>query len=145
MAGSNTQQNGKWLIDSGASSHMTSELHYLSNYRLFEVPKKVVLGNGRVVEALGVGNVSLRMLFKVSDPKPGVLHDVLYVLKLSCNLCLCSSIERQCCAFGKSRCWIRSKSGRLDRMGSLIGKLYQLDCESVPGCKEQASQACVIN
>ena len=30
-------------------------------------------------------------------------------------------------------------------MGSLVGKLYQLDCESVPGSKEQASQACVID
>ena len=147
VAGSNMQQNGKWLIDSGASSHMTSELQYLSNYRPFEVPETVGLGDGRTVEALGFGNVSLRMLFSVSGPKPAVLHDVLYVPKLSCNLfsVRAATSKGNIVQFDKSKCWIRRKSGRLDGMGSLVGKLYQLDCESVPGSKEQASQACVID
>ena len=32
-----------WIIDSGASSHMTSQKEYLSQYRQFETPEKVGL------------------------------------------------------------------------------------------------------
>ena len=76
----------RWLIDSGASSHMTPQRECLVNYRKFDTPEKVGLGDGRIVEAEGVGNVHLNMLFKVSDSKRAVMYDVLYVPKLACNL-----------------------------------------------------------
>ena len=38
---------GKWLIDSGALSHMTPQRECLVNYRKFDVPEKVGLGDGR--------------------------------------------------------------------------------------------------
>ena len=74
---------GKWLID---SSHMTPQKEFLINYREFDTPEKVGLGDGRIVEAVGVGNVCLHMLFKVSTSKQAVMYDVLYVPKLACNL-----------------------------------------------------------
>lgn len=46
-----------WLIDSGASSHMTKEKHVLINFQEFEDPENVALGDGRVVKALGSGRV----------------------------------------------------------------------------------------
>ncbi len=48
---------------------MTSQMQYLTNYRAFDTPEKVGLGDGRVVEALGAGNVRVKMVFKVSDSK----------------------------------------------------------------------------
>ena len=60
---------GKWMVDSGATSHMTREKQILSDYREFETPEKVGLGDGRTVDAIGVGNVYVSMLFKVSKPK----------------------------------------------------------------------------
>ena len=79
-------QSGQWLIDSGASSHMTPEKGLLVNYHQFEKPEVVGLGDGRTVEAIGVGTVYMNMTFKVSDPKRAVLEQVLYVPKLACNL-----------------------------------------------------------
>lgn len=67
----------RWLIDSGASSHMTHERKLLTDYQKFEKPEKVCLGNGRTVEAVGVGNVHLNMLFKESEPKKSVMYHVL--------------------------------------------------------------------
>lgn len=81
-----TPQMGKWLVDSGASSHMTREKELLTDYQEFEKPEKVGLGDGRSVEALGVGNVHLSMVFNVSNPKRTIVHQVLYVPKLACNL-----------------------------------------------------------
>ena len=76
----------EWLVDSGASSHMTCKMELLKDYKEFEKPEKVSVGDGRTVEAVDVGNVHLNMQFKVSDPKRCVMYGVLYIPKLACNL-----------------------------------------------------------
>ena len=43
---------GKWLVDSGALSHITPQKEFLVTYREFDTPEKVKLGNGRVVEVV---------------------------------------------------------------------------------------------
>ncbi len=125
---------GRWLVDSGASRHMTREKELLTDYREFEKPEKVGLGDGRTVEAMGVGNVHVRMVFKVSEPKRAVLHQVLYVPKLACNLLSvrATAAKGNTVKFGRSKCWIRDGNGKLRGMGSLVDKLYQLDCKPVP-------------
>ena len=134
-------QSGQWLIDSGASSHMTPEKELLVNYHQFEKPEVVGLGDGRTVEAIGVGTVYMNMTFKVSDPKRAVLEQVLYVPKLACNLfSVRAAVSRgNVVQFGHTRCWIRGVRRKLLGMGSLIGKLYQLDC--IPVSMEQATVA----
>lgn len=62
-------QQIEWLIGSGASKHMTWHEEILQNYQQFLKPQSVKLGDARVVDALGLGNVKLRMTFKVSDVK----------------------------------------------------------------------------
>ena len=49
-----TTQKIQWLIDSGASSHMTQEKEVLTE---FEKPEKVELGDGRTVDAIGIGSL----------------------------------------------------------------------------------------
>ena len=56
----------KWLVDSGASSHMTWEKDILTNYQEFDRAQKVSLGDGRTVDAVGTGDVHVNMLLKVS-------------------------------------------------------------------------------
>ncbi|CAB3987118.1 Hypothetical predicted protein [Paramuricea clavata] len=51
-----------WIIDSGASQHMTSSCDLLMNYQEFLDPEPVVLGDGRSVHALGTGKISITML-----------------------------------------------------------------------------------
>ena len=121
----------KWLVDSGASSHMTPKREYFTEYQVFSTPEKVALGDGRVVEAVGAGKIQLNMLFKVSNSKRSVMHDVLHVPKLSCNLFSVRAAAKRgnTVKFGQSKCWIRGPKGTLQGMGSLSGKLYQLKCE----------------
>ena len=126
-------QDGKWLVDSGASSHMTWDKELLTDYQEFEVPEKVGLGDGRTVDAVGFGSVHLRMCFKVSQPKKFVMYKVLYVPKLACNLfSVRAAVSKgDFIKFGHSRCWIRDGNGHLHGMGTLVDKLYQLDCEAI--------------
>ena len=53
---------------------MTPDMELLSNYREFEKPEKVSLGDGRTVNAIGVGDIHVKMEFRVSEQKylPGV-------------------------------------------------------------------------
>ena len=130
----------KWLVDSGASSHMTLKREYFTKYRSFSAPEKVALGDGRVVEAVGAGTIQLNMLFKVSNSKRAVMPYVLHVPKLSCNLFSVRAAAKRgkTVRFGQSRCWIRGPNGTLQGMGFIAGKLYQLRCEVITG-KENAS------
>jgi len=55
----------------------------LTDYCQFDHPQMVGLGDGRTIEAIGVGRVHVDMLFSVSDPKRTVFNSVLYVPKLA--------------------------------------------------------------
>lgn len=122
-----SSQAGSWLVDSGASSHMTCDKDLLTDYQEFEVPEKVGLGDGRTVDALGVGNVHLNTLFKVSQPKKSVMCKVLYAPQLACNLfsvrAAASKGNFNFVKFGHSRCWIRDSDGKLCGIGTLVDNL----------------------
>ena len=128
------------MVDSDASSHTTHKREYFAKYRSFITPEKVALGDGRVVEAVGVGNIQLKMLFKVSNTKKAVMYDVLHVPKLACNLFSVQEAAKKgnTIKFDQSRCWIRGSKGTLQGMGSLAGKLYHLKCNVITG-KENAT------
>lgn len=72
-------------MDSAASSHMTLKRELLTDYKEFNKPEKVRMGDGRTVNAIGVGNVSVNMLFTLSKPKRCIIQKVLYVPNLLCN------------------------------------------------------------
>ena len=72
-------------MDSGASRHMTWDRNLLTDCQPFERPEKVGLGDGRTADAIGIGNVHLEMVFKVSEPNKSIVYKVLYV-QLACIL-----------------------------------------------------------
>ena len=109
----------KWLVYSGASSHMTREKELFQDYQEFKKTEMVGLGVGRTLEAVGIGNVRLRMKFKVSKAKRAVIHRVLYIPKLACNLfsVRATTGKGNLVKFSPSRCWIRDTNGKLLGMG----------------------------
>ena len=131
----------KWILDSGATSHMTQMKELLTDYQELERPETVKLGDGHVVEAVGVGNVHLNMIFDNSKPKRSIMYQVLYVPRLSCNLfsIRAAVAKGNTVKFGTTKCWIQDSKGILRGMGSLVGKLYQLDSEAI--VQEQVSVA----
>jgi len=86
IIGLKLSSDGKWLVDSVASSHMMSESNILTNYQEFDKIQKDSVGDGRILDALGVGEVHVNMQFKVSQPKRCVIYQVLFAPDLACNL-----------------------------------------------------------
>lgn len=73
----------------------------------------------------------MNMLFQATESRKEVLYDVLYVPKLTCNLFSVRAAvsEGNAIEFGPQKCCIRDEYGKLHGMGSLVDKLYQLDCQ----------------
>ena len=109
----------KWLVDSGASRHMTYRGDYFTMYQPFSVPERVSLGDGRVVEAVGVGTIRLNMLLKVSNAKTATMYNVLHVSQLACNLFSVRAAAKKgnTVKFDNLNCWITGPNGKLKGMG----------------------------
>ena len=62
MAGKQTAKDHDWIIDSGASSHMTWKPELLSDYKELPKPQSVKLGDGRTVNAISTGAIKIMAL-----------------------------------------------------------------------------------
>ena len=71
------------------------------------------------------------MVFGISRPKNYVICQVLYVLKLTCNLfsVRAAAVKGKYIRFGHTKCWIRDSSGNLCGMGSLVDNCKPVSME----------------
>ena len=122
------KHSNPWILDSGASDHMTSLSHFFKNYTPVSGSNKVKVADGSLSSIIGKGSINLS--------KDLNLKNVLHVPKLSSNLLsvhkLCK--DSNCHAdFYSSHCSIQ-ELGSERRIGSAkqINGLYYLD---VPNSK----------
>ena len=122
-----------WIVDSGASSHMTQRKELLINYEEFDKPQKVSMGDGHVVEACGKGDIQFTMTLEKDRSKRVTMRDALYVPKLTCSLfsVRATVMKGNTVKFENGCCLIYDRNEILLGIGSLVDKLYYLKCESV--------------
>ena len=132
---STTNYNPSWIVDSGATSHMTGNRALLSKLRTLKDTVRVVFSNHSSGTGVARGIVEL----KSREGHTLKLLDVLYVPELRVNLVSVKSMER--CGFiivfGNDQHGIyrkvnsRTNSLKLVCSISLIGKLYTLNLEDI--------------
>lgn len=54
-----TRNDIRWIIDSGATSHMNCDRSDFSSYRSLTVPSQVTFGNNDSAQVIGMGDVRL--------------------------------------------------------------------------------------
>lgn len=122
MAGKINVQNS-WLIDSGASDHVTHHKEWLKSIKVYKEESSVVIANGDSIQVKGVGNINLTVDLE--------LKHVLNVPNFKCNLLSVSKLTRDLncfLTFYPDKCFIQDL-----RMKSLIGMgkdqdgVYRLD------------------
>ena len=91
LTGTVTHGNDTWLVDSGASKHMTGFNEYLSTLIERESSQKVKLGDDYRYPIKGVGEAS----YKLESGKLLKMKDVLYVSGLKKNLLSISGLEKK--------------------------------------------------
>ena len=135
-------QEDEWIIDSGASKHMTFNRCVLRHYKEFETPEPVGLGDGRTVNALGMGEVKFTSYLPHNRKVTGWMSNVLFVPQLANNLfsVRAAALNGNVVSFGR-KCWIKSNKKKLIGTGSPVRKLYKLNCEVMRSLKERANVA----
>lgn len=115
-----------WIIDSGATQHMTSEKDRLTEYIAFDKPSIVHLGDNRSILAFGQG--TYHIVCDLGNRNQAIaLHDVLYLPDLDKNLLSVRAMIKlgATVEFKGKRCEI-ARNGKLLAVGNLLSKLYLL-------------------
>ncbi|MCO5592912.1 hypothetical protein L7F22_046916 [Adiantum nelumboides] len=85
---STNQPSSTWILDTGATYHLTSQLEWLSHYHPLSQPFDVRFGNNGIKHALGVGTAHIQL----SDGKVVAINHVYYVPRIAKNLISVSKI-----------------------------------------------------
>ena len=116
-----------WIIDSGASSHMSFKKEDFVNYKELETPIQVQVGNGGKLQAIGNGDVPVYVNGKTNSC---IIKDVLYVPGLVHKLLSVKQMTstKKEILFNENNCIIKNKLGETLATGRQVGKLYLLNC-----------------
>ena len=76
----------EWIIDSGASHHMTNNRKYFKKIDPVREVAIVEVGDGRTLSVEGVDSIQLKLQLSSGKTTNCVIKDVLFVPKLACNL-----------------------------------------------------------
>ena len=118
--------SSEWIIDSGATQHMTFKRTNLEDYVKFEKPTVVNLGDNRSILAYGKG--TYRITAVVDDKLQKIaLRDVLYLPELDKNLLSVHAMIKlgAVVSFENDVCKI-TRNSKLLAVGVIRGKLYVL-------------------
>ncbi|KAE8686060.1 hypothetical protein F3Y22_tig00111086pilonHSYRG00004 [Hibiscus syriacus] len=113
----------RWVVDSGATHHVTTEASNILESSEFSGPGKLIVGNGMPLNVNLVGRSSVSSASRVL-----LLNDLLHVPQITKNLLLVSKLTKDndvYLEFHANRCCIRDeKTGCLLLQGEESGGLY---------------------
>jgi hypothetical protein len=123
FAASVGQTSSAWLLDSGASSHMSSHRNEFIEYRTLDTPINISIANGSKLSAVGIGSVRITL----PNKERVRIEEVLFVPQLDRRLLSVPSLVAKGLdvTFEANYCEIKLK-GRIITKIPKIGKMYQL-------------------
>jgi hypothetical protein len=120
----------EWLIDSGASQHMSNQREWFTTYTSME-PTKVYLGNNETVDAIGRGEIIMNMKTN-NKPVEATLTEVLHVPQLAKNLFSISQATKHGWEgkFSNEKIYLyHPRTKTFGGVGIREGNLYALQCK----------------
>ncbi|RVW30563.1 Retrovirus-related Pol polyprotein from transposon TNT 1-94 [Vitis vinifera] len=122
-----------WIVDTGASDHMTGDAAILQNYKPSNGHSSVHIADGSKSKIAGTGSIKLT--------KDLYLDSVLHVPNLDCNLLSISKLARDLqTKFYPNLCVFQDlKSGKMIGSAELCSGLYLLSCGQFSNQVSQAS------
>ncbi len=127
VTGGSARSSDCWIIDSGATSHMSNNKELFVEYRELSTPEKVTLGDGRCLDVVGKGTVELKMVLPDNKKtKRHKLMNTLYVPKLSINLFSIAKVSKagKVASFDEQGCYIRNQENKLIAFAKRVRSLY---------------------
>lgn len=120
-----------WVIDSGATQHITNRSDYFQSYTEYKCPVEVRVGNSSTMKAYGHGKISVKMLVH-GIWKNSVMENVLYAPEVSRNLFSVSQALDHGSKFNMSndKCEFTKPTGVV-AVGIRQGNLFRLLCKVI--------------
>ena len=116
-----------WIVDSGASDHMTGLSHVFLDYKPFHGEKMVQVADGKLTNVAGIGTVKIGKLF---------LKEVLHVPRFTCNLISVGKVvqDNNCSVNFSFDCCVFQELGIGKKIGSgrLLEGLFVFEEEGIP-------------
>jgi len=84
-----------WIVDLGASANMTCQRETFITFCPLSPPERVIIGDGRSIDAVGIGRIKLKVHVGNSEYKDTILRDVYYVPELHANLLSVPRLTKQ--------------------------------------------------
>ena len=133
-----------WIVDSGATCHICNSEALFDELEPLSKPQKVTLGDGRTLEAMGVGAVEVKLNLPDGKSRVGRLSEVLFVPTLAYNLLSVAKATEagKMVKFGETQGHVIDDRGEVVAVASRNGSLYYLRCE--PLRSEQVNSASLI-
>jgi hypothetical protein len=105
----NESDHQKWILDSGASQHMSNKREWFTEFQQLNEPLKIYLGNNSVINATGKGQVKVITEYDGKQTK-ATLCNVLYVPDLAKNLFSVSQATQHGVSFefSKNACYLKN-------------------------------------
>ena len=144
LCGASLERGGeRWMLDSGATSHMVNDASLLRLYSKFTTPVKVYIGDGRSIPAEGRGSVLLSCRQPDGKEEEILVEEVLHVPALFGNFLSVKAMADKGCSviFDKDVVRIIGRSGQQSATASWHGQTAFLDCSAVPGKQTEAVSA----
>lgn len=123
----------KWLIDSGATSHMARREDDFCEYAELDIPESVVIADVSKVEAVGKSKIQLRVRVRANKYRLSTPCNVLHIPELNGNIFSVKAVTQRgyIVQFGHSRCWVKnSRRTAVCIRNDGVNKLYHLDIQS---------------
>ena len=116
----------KWILDSGATKHMTPHRMAFHTYEVIS-PRNVHLGDDSVVNAIGIGSILVEVLVRGRE-KMMTIKDVLHVPKLQANLLSVSKLVSSGLKvqFNVHGCTLRAPNDNVLAVAPREDNLYQV-------------------
>ena len=83
----------KWILDSGASQHMTNMKNWFESYTILKNPI-IIETASTTITAIGRGNIRMKT-FIDGEVKEGVMYNVLHVPQIRDNLLSIASLQKR--------------------------------------------------
>ncbi|KMQ92052.1 integrase core domain protein [Lasius niger] len=127
-----------WYLDSGASSYMTGRRDWFKDYKVFQEPTSIKIGNGVEIAAHGKGHINVSVCTG-SKWEEKYLKDVIYVPKLAYNLfSMGSTLDKQMKFESNEKECRFVKGERTIALGRRKGRLYAMQIKVI----EQKNALC---
>ncbi len=123
-----------WIVDSGATSHMTANASCLVDYQPYTDKRTVKLGDGRRVSAIGVGTALLNLKTDAARLVTFKLKNTMLVPDLACSLfsVIAASDTGKSVNFKHGRCLIQDEADVTIAEAHRRGKLFYLKISGQP-------------